>query len=159
MNVSSTTESRRNSVLTLIGAFKLFKGVLLVALGVGLLLGHQDGVLGVLARVARDIHVDPDGRHLGRAVRAIAALNGRRLDAVSAGIFVYAGLFLTEGIGLLRRKRWAEYFTVVVIGSFIPLEAFELLRRPDGMRLVLLLVNMMIVGYLASGMARDRSLG
>jgi uncharacterized membrane protein (DUF2068 family) len=156
MNISSTTQSQRNRVLALIGAFKLLKGVLLVALGVGLLLGHQDGVLGLLVRLAHDVHVDPDGRHLAGAVRAIAALNGRRLDAVSGGIFVYAGLFLTEGIGLLRGKRWAEYFTVVVTGSFIPLEAFEFLRRPDGLRLVLLLANAMIVGYLVSGVARDR---
>jgi Predicted membrane protein (DUF2127) len=32
---------------------------------------------------------------------------------LSAGTFVYAGLLLTEGTGLLMRKRRAEYFTII----------------------------------------------
>ncbi len=45
------------------------------------------------------------------------------------GTFLYAGLFLIEGTGLLLRKHWAEYFTIITTGLFIPLEVYELARH------------------------------
>jgi len=144
----------RGATLVVIGTFKLAKGVLLLALGLGLLqLGHHD-VADVLARWTAELHIDPDGRHFGRAVQAIVALDERRLKAISAGLFVYSALFLSEGIGLLLRKRWAEYFTVIVTGSFIPLELYEIARRPSGVRVAVSLLNVAIVWYLARGLRR-----
>ena len=39
------------------------------------------------------------------------------------------GDFFDEGVSLLLRKRWAEYFTVIVTASFIPLEIYELVKK------------------------------
>ncbi len=44
----------------------------------------------------------------------LLSLDDRKLKAIGAGTFFYAALLLTEGIGLLLRRRWAEYFTVIV---------------------------------------------
>ncbi|PYN77642.1 MAG: hypothetical protein DMD96_23070 [Candidatus Rokuibacteriota bacterium] len=66
----------------------------------------------------------------------------------------YSALFLSEGIGLLLRKRWAEYFTVIVTGSLIPLELYEIARRPTGVRVAVSLLNVSIVWYLARGLRR-----
>jgi uncharacterized membrane protein (DUF2068 family) len=118
------------------------------------LLHFGDSFSAVVAGWARDVRIDPDGRHLGRTVQAMAAMSGRRLEAVTGGLFVYAALFFTEGIGLLLGKPWAEFFTVIVTGSFIPLEMSELVRRPGGLRLALLLGNIAIVWYLASRIRR-----
>ena len=101
------------------------------------------------------MHIDPDGRHLGPAVRAIPALDERQLKAVSAGLVVYAALFLTEGTGLRFRKRWAEYFTVIVTGSFVPLELYEAARHPGGVRVTVFVVNVAIVWYLARQLRRN----
>jgi uncharacterized membrane protein (DUF2068 family) len=144
--------SRRRSVVVLIAAFKLLKGALLMAVGVGLSRFTGAGLSGALVEWAHAVHIDPDGRHLGRAIQAIATLDGRRLEAVRAGMVVYAALFLTEGGGLLAGRRWAESFTIVVTGSFVPFEVFELVRRPDGLRLAVLLANVAVVWYLASGL-------
>jgi uncharacterized membrane protein (DUF2068 family) len=149
-----TSRSRRRSVVVLIAIFKLLKGALLMTVGVGVSRFTDAGLSGALVEWARAVHVDPDGRHLGRAIHAIATLDGRRLEAVRAGMVVYAALFLTEGSGLLAGRRWAEYFTIVVTGSFVPVEVFEFLRRPDGLRLALLLANVAVVWYLASGIRR-----
>ncbi len=59
-----------------------------------------------------------------------------------------AALFATEGIGLLMQKRWAEYFTSIVTASFIPLEIYEIARRPGALKIALLAVNAIIVIYL-----------
>ena len=57
---------------------------------------------------------------------------------------------LTEGAGLLFRKRWAEYFTVVMTGVFIPLEVYELVKRYTTLRLGVLALNAAVLGYLIS---------
>jgi uncharacterized membrane protein (DUF2068 family) len=61
---------------------------------------------------------------------------------------VYAALFLTEGIGLWFLKRWAEWFTVIITGSLVPLECYEIFRRPMPIKILLLIINIAIVGYL-----------
>jgi uncharacterized membrane protein (DUF2068 family) len=48
--------------------------------------------------------------------------------ALSVGTFFYGGLFATEGIDLLLRKRWAEYFTIITTSLFIPLEIYEIVH-------------------------------
>jgi uncharacterized membrane protein (DUF2068 family) len=55
---------------------------------------------------------------------------------------------LTEGVGLLLRQHWAEYFTILVTGSFVPLELYELTRRFTATRLLLIGVNVVVVWYL-----------
>jgi uncharacterized membrane protein (DUF2068 family) len=138
----------RDGMLVLIGAFKLAKGVLILALGLDLLRLGPTGIVPTLARWAMRLHIDPDGRHFARAVHAVSGLGGWNVKVVSAALFVDGGLFLVEGVGLTLRRRWAEYFTVIATGSFIPLEAYELARRADIGRAVLLGLNVAIVGYL-----------
>jgi uncharacterized membrane protein (DUF2068 family) len=104
--------------------------------------------------LAVGVHVDPDGRHLSGALHTIAALDARRMTAIRAGLLVYAALFFTEGIGLVVRKRWGEWWGLIVTGSFIPLELYESVRRPGALRIGILLVNLAIVCYLARSLRR-----
>ena len=85
-----------------------------------------------------------------------ADLHARRLVAIGAGMLVYAALLLTEGFGLLLRQRWAEYLTVVATGLLVPLELYEIARRPTWTRLAVLAVNIVIVWYLLIRL-RERS--
>ena len=72
-----------------------------------------------------------------------AKSSGRRgrLKAIGVGTFLYALLYLIEGIGLLLRKHWAEYFTVIMTGLFIPLEIYEVARKVTTIRVGLLAIN------------------
>jgi uncharacterized membrane protein (DUF2068 family) len=63
-------------------------------------------------------------------------------------MLVYAALLLTEGCGLLLRRRWAEYLTVVATGALVPLEVYEIARHRTWTRLAVLVVNIAIVWYL-----------
>jgi uncharacterized membrane protein (DUF2068 family) len=69
---------------------------------------------------------------------------------------VYAGVLLTEGVGLWLRQRWAEYFTVIVTASFVPLELYEIVRHVTVTRVIVLAVNLAIVGYLVARLRRER---
>jgi uncharacterized membrane protein (DUF2068 family) len=66
------------------------------------------------------------------------------------GTFIYAGLFATEGTGLLLRKRWAEYFTTITTGLFIPLEIVEIARHFTVTKLTVTVINVLIVWYLVA---------
>ena len=144
----------RTAALGLIGLFKLTKGSLLTAVALELAHLGPEGASDALVRWATRLHVDPDGRYLGPAIEWIAGLGEHRLRAVGAGLLAYGAVFLTEGIGLLLRQRWAEYVTLVVTASFIPLELYEISRHPDWLRSAVGLVNLGIVWYLARGLQR-----
>jgi uncharacterized membrane protein (DUF2068 family) len=51
--------------------------------------------------------------------KALIASNLRpdKIEQLGLGSMIYAGLFLTEGIGLWLEKRWAEWLTVIIIES------------------------------------------
>jgi uncharacterized membrane protein (DUF2068 family) len=82
------------------------------------------------------------------AVRNALSLGPHRIKEFGIGSFVYAGLFLTEGIGLWRLKRWAEWFTVIITASLVPIEVYEIYRRPTAIKVLVLLVNVAIGVYL-----------
>jgi uncharacterized membrane protein (DUF2068 family) len=134
--------------ITLIGLLKLLKGVLLFASGIGLLkLLHRD-VADVLMQWINTLHFDPDNRHIQQVLVKVSIFDERKLEELSIGSFFYAGLLLTEGSGLLLGKRWAKYFSIILTGSFIPLEIWELVRHFSVMKCVVIVLNAAIVWYL-----------
>ena len=126
----SRQDSRASSwTLILIGIFKLLKALLLIALGIGALrLLHKD-IGATVVHWTQVLRVDPDNRYVHGMLLKVFRVSPKQLKELSAGTFLYAGLFATEGIGLLLRKRWAEYFTIVTTSLFIPLEISELARH------------------------------
>jgi uncharacterized membrane protein (DUF2068 family) len=140
----------------LIAVFKLFKGLVLFAVGIGAVrLLHGDLAFEV-ERWADIFRVDPHNRYIYRLLEKLLSLDPRKLREFSVGTFFYSALLLTEGTGLLLRKRWAEYFTIIATSSFIPLEVYELTRRVSSPRLILLLLNVAVVVYLAIVLRRSR---
>lgn len=134
--------------LRLIAAFKLLKAALLVAFGIGALrLLHRD-VAEILARWVAELRMDPQNRFIHALLLRAGALDDHMLRRIGIGTFFYATLLLTEGVGLWLEKRWAEYLTVILTGSFLPLEIYELARRVNATRATILVINVLIVIYL-----------
>lgn len=131
-----------------IAAFKLFKAITLFLVGLGALhLLHRD-VAETLTTWAGYIHMDPEGRHAHVFFEKAFNASPKQLKAVAAGTFFYSILLFIEGAGLLLRRRWAEYFTIIMTALFIPLELYEIAEKFTPMRVVILLVNLGIVWYL-----------
>ncbi|OLB95035.1 MAG: hypothetical protein AUH30_16460 [Candidatus Rokubacteria bacterium 13_1_40CM_68_15] len=145
----SRRDARPTTVLRLIAAFKIVKGLVLLAAGSGTLrLLRRDGAAD-LSAWADLLHIDPDDRHLGRLLEKVSALDERTLTRISVGMLVYAIVLLIEGTGLMLEKRWAEYVAVIVTASFIPLEIYEIVRHVTVTRMLVLVINVAIVVYLA----------
>ena len=140
-----------------IAAFKLFKAVMLLMVGLGAVkLVHLD-VAEALTDWAHHIHIDPESRHLHRIFEKAFNANPKQLREIAAGTFIYSGLLFTEGIGLLLRRRWAEYFTIIMTALFIPLEIYEMVEKLTVTRVVVLAINSVIVWYLVNRIRKAKS--
>jgi uncharacterized membrane protein (DUF2068 family) len=134
--------------LLLIALFKLVKGLLLLAVGIGAVkLLHRD-ITETVSDWVDFLRVDPDNRYIHGILARLLDLSPGQLKAASVGTFIYAGLLLTEGVGLLLRKRWAEYFTIITTAGLIPLELYELAKHVTAAKIAILIVNIAIVVYL-----------
>jgi uncharacterized membrane protein (DUF2068 family) len=142
------SEQQGAATLLAIALFKLVKGILLVIVGIGALKLFRHDVADTLAHWVDILRVDPDNRFIHRILSRLLSVSPNQLRAASVGTFVYAGLLLTEGTGLLLRKRWAEYFTIVTTAGLIPLEVYEISRHLTAAKVVVLFINVAIVLYL-----------
>lgn len=134
--------------LLAIGIFKLAKSIFFFLVGFGALkLLHKD--LGDVAmQIAQALHRDPEGRFVTFLMEQADRIDAHRLREIGFATFAYSGLALTEGIGLMLEKVWAEYLTTILTVMFLPWELFELARDPNLMRLSLLLANLVVLAYL-----------
>jgi len=144
-------------LVQLIALVKLLKAVFLIAVGVGAMkLLHAD-VTNVLEHWAAKLPLGPGSRYLGRVLLGAASLTPNKLKDLAVGSFVYAGLFLTEGIGLWLVKRWAEWFTVIITSSLVPVEVYEIYRHPTVIKVLVLIINITVVGFLLYRIRGERS--
>ena len=148
-------QGRTDRWVAVIGITKLLKGLLLVGVAIGALKLLQKDLGQEINHWIERLNVDPNNYYMRKVLAKISGLDVRQLMLASVGTLFYAGLFLTEGIGLLLRKRWAEYFTLIVTGSFLPLEVYELIKHFHAVKLVVTIGNVAIVIYLI-GKLRSR---
>jgi uncharacterized membrane protein (DUF2068 family) len=151
-------KTKDNGLLRLIAIFKLVKAVTLIGVGLGVLrLVHDNNIGDSMMHLASRIGLDPGGRYLDHALARIMNLPPKDFRDLGIGSFVYAALFLTEGTGLWLMKPWAEWFTAIITGSLVPLEIFEIHRHPTISKVIILLLNMAVVGYLIVRIRKERS--
>jgi uncharacterized membrane protein (DUF2068 family) len=143
--------------LWLIAAFKLFKGIALLAVGIGALkLLHKD-VASEVEQWINYLRVDPHNHYIQKLLMKLGLLDDRKLKELSVGTFLYSALLITEGVGLALKKRWAEYVTIISTSSLLPLEIIEIAHRVDFTRVALFLVNIAVVVYLIIDLRKKHS--
>jgi len=134
--------------LMVVGLFKLTKAIFFTAVGVvAFHLVHVN--LGDMAiRLISYLSIEPEG-HLARFLLDRADLIGHH-ELRQAGVFalIYACVCVVEGVGLLRHKSWAEYFTVILTTLALPWEIFELVKRFEPYKIGLIAANVAVVLYL-----------
>jgi uncharacterized membrane protein (DUF2068 family) len=138
-----------NTLLRLIAIFKLVKALTLIALGFGALhLLHGNNAGDSITQLVAHVGLRPGDHYLDQALARVAKLPPKDFRDLGIGSFIYAALFMTEGIGLWLMKRWAEWFTAIITASLVPLEIFEIHHHPTIAKVVVLLLNIAVVAYL-----------
>ncbi len=149
-----TKQGTHGRGLGLIAAFKLLKGLALLALGIGALnLLHKD-VEAIVVHWINIFQVDPNGHYVRLLLAKLSILDDRRLKELSVGTFIYSSVFLTEGVGLALGKRWAEYLTIGTTASLLPLEIYELGKHASIGKVLALVINLAVVVYLVLELRR-----
>jgi uncharacterized membrane protein (DUF2068 family) len=138
----------RDTGLYLIGLFKLVKAIFFLGMGVGALHFLHHDLTGAVSHVITELHFDPESRLVDFLMDKVGLVTHNRLRLISLGTFLYSALCTVEAYGLLRRKVWAEFFTLWLSLSFIPWESYELIRHPSLWHASILLANLAVVGYL-----------
>lgn len=141
----------------MIGVLKLFKGLALLVAGIGLLsLLHRDAAETVRHWIEY-VRMDPHDRLIDHLLEKVGGVSHRTLRRLGVGTLLYAGVFSTEGIGLLTAQPWAEYVTAGVTTSFLPLETYELAVHPSVVKTLVVLVNVVVVVYLVLEIKKERA--
>lgn len=142
-------------ILRLVALDRAFHALVLVP--AGLVLGWLWLRLDVLSPEARDLaqglaRVSTDVGHLGgqltSAATRVASLRRdhvRNLALMAMAFGIAEGV---EAVGLWLEKRWAEYLTVVVTASLLPVEVVELTRHLTVIKAGGFVINIAAVIYL-----------
>jgi len=139
---------KSNRVILLIGSFAILKALLLLLVAMAVHRLITGDIADTIERWVHHIRVDPNNHYLHTLIEKLTGVPRRRLHELSIGTFFYAALFLVEGVGLLLRKRWAEYLTVVTTSGLLPIEVYEVFHEPTKLKVAFLVVNVAIVAYL-----------
>lgn len=142
--------------LRAVATLEAVKGLLVLLAGFGAFaLIHRD-VQSLAEALVRHSHLNP-ARHVPRVfLEASARLTDARLWMLSAGALAYAGVRFAESWGLWRARPWAEWLGALSGAIYVPFEVASLLARPTPLKAAMLLVNVVVVGYLALLIRRDR---
>lgn len=144
--------------LLMIGLFKLGKAILFFGIGVGVIhLLHRD-IGDEVMRLATALNFDPESRVVSILLEKADLIDAQRLREIGFATFAYSALALTEGIGLLLERVWAEYLTLMLTISFLPWELYELARRPNWFRFGLLIINLIVLSYLVWLLRRKKTI-
>jgi uncharacterized membrane protein (DUF2068 family) len=154
--LQSHAHDRHSKGLLLVGIFKMSKALFFTALGAGALhLVHRD-IGDLVMRLADALRIDPEGKLVSLLMDKADLIDPHHLKQAGILSFLYAGVCVVEGTGLLLEKTWAEYFTVILTAAALPWEIYELFAHFSSFRIALLLINLAVLGYLLWYLKHER---
>jgi uncharacterized membrane protein (DUF2068 family) len=140
------------TVVRLIIIERAVRGSLVLVLGIALLTRSQQ-VTRIVRQWVTELDINPERRLIPRALvallRPFGLLSTRTVIIIGISAILFAAIELTEAVGLARRRRWAEYLTVIAGCIGIPFEVSEVINRQTPLRISFLVINVAIVVYLA----------
>jgi len=144
---------RRSFGLRAIAVFEVFKGSIALFGFLWVAFGY-DNVPSLMERLVRYAHINPEGRVASFFLNHVAQFNPMMLAGV---VLAYITLRYAEAYGLWRERHWAEWLAAVSATIYIPLEILEIIKHPSWREVAALVVNVIIVVFLACVLWRTRS--
>ena len=122
-------QQTNSQAMFLVGIFEMFKALLFLAAAFGLLrMLHKD--TGVeLGKLLHAMRISGDQAFIKSLLLKADVIEDPQKRVFGALAAAYAILHGIEGVGLMMRKKWAEYFTVIASSLAIPYEIYELFHR------------------------------
>jgi uncharacterized membrane protein (DUF2068 family) len=134
--------------LLTIAIFKLAKSAFFFCIGMGAIHFLHKDLGDAVLQLAHALRFDPESRAVSLVLDKVGLIGPPRLREIGIATFAYSALALTEGIGLLLERTWAEYLTLILTISFVPWEMFELIAHPSSIRVAIFVINLAVLWYL-----------
>ncbi len=145
--------------LRTIAVFKLLKSFVLLCTAAGIFKMVNQDLSELLWRWVDFLRLDSGDRYVASVLIRAEDMNPEKMKVLGWLTLCYAMIFLTEGAGLWLGLRWAEWLTVIVTASFVPVECYEIAKHANAIKIGLLCVNLAIFAYLIWYIRRDRRAG
>ena len=157
MPADTETIRKRAPTLYAIIAIKLLKGLLFVALAAAIYRLSDNDLPSEYRHLLQLLRLNPERKFFADLAVQVGKVTEANVLWVAAGTLVYSLFSFTEGLGLLFRVSWACWMAIGESAFFIPIEVYELIkpsRKAPWMVLIILLINIVIVWYLAKNRHR-----
>jgi uncharacterized membrane protein (DUF2068 family) len=135
--------------LRAVATLEFTKGVLVLLLTVGLASLVQREHWPLSEGLLEFFRIDPDRRFAGEFARMVGRFTGNNLWAAAGVAIAYSSLRFIEAYGLWNARVWAEWLALASGAIYLPFEVAALMRRPNMVNLLVLVVNLVIVAYMA----------
>lgn len=159
---------KRAPTLYFIAGLKILKGLLLLAVAVGIFALAGKDLQGIFDRILHWVHLDPENGFFASINDWLAEVTPGAVRRFARLPLLYGMFLVASGTGLAMRAKWAIWLSIGESAFFIPIEVYELIRRRIangelhhgvmahpriGMAIVLAL-NVLIVWYLYQNRSR-----
>ena len=145
---TTTLVKKRAPTLYVIIVIKLFKGILLLLLGLGVYSLSDNNLPDEFRHLLEFFHLDPEKKFFSDLAERIANITPTDVVHIAIVTVLYGLICMVEGVGLIFRIRWIGWMTIVESAFFIPIELYELVEHFKWVVLVILGLNVLIVWYL-----------
>jgi len=134
--------------LRVIIIWKVVKGFLMLAIGITALALIKSDLHAIAVDIVGWFGLDPASPRISRFLAKLVGVSPGRIGVIAAGALGVAALMFVEAWGLHRRRVWAEWLTVIVTASLIPVEIYHLVKHASVGKVATLVANVAIVVYL-----------
>lgn len=144
-----TMRKRHAPFLKFIIIYKTVLGAIGTVIAINYLELVDKDLVNIVTRFAKRYHLDMDSEILRAVVKQAGTISIHTATVFMALILLLGLLNLVEAVGLHWRRRWAEWLTVFATGAFIPFEAYKAVHHASIVKSIILILNAVIVYYLA----------
>lgn len=146
--VHGLQRARGDRLLPWIAAERALRAIVLSLVGVALIANPHHDWGRTIANFARELGLNPHSNGIEKIIHKLHAIGPQRYAVYGVIALAYGVLEAVEGYGLWKRRRWAEYLTVVATSLLFVPEIWEILSAATLLKVGALLVNIVIVAYL-----------
>ena len=130
-----------------VATFEFAKGTVVLLAGLGVFSMRHKDIWGVAESLLEFLHANPHHHFTGIFIDLVYRVSDVRLWKIAVVATVYVILRFIEAYGLWYIRPWAEWLAIASGSIYIPFEVADLLRKPDGLRLLIIAINVAIVLY------------
>jgi uncharacterized membrane protein (DUF2068 family) len=131
-----------------VASLEFLKGIVVLLAGLGVFSMRHKDIWGVAETFLEFIHANPHHHFVGIFIDLVYRISDVRLWKVAVIASIYVILRFIEAYGLWYIRPWAEWMAIAGGAIYIPFEIADVLRRPDIIRILILVINVGIVLYM-----------